>query len=267
MEIPVGHTIDCGLFNDTTTIRMQLRGEWTAQTAEGLKREARTALIFGPQSRLMPVTVSGSFTSIGISLRPGAGFAVMKFNTADIIDRIRTCDEYGLPGSAALSGLEACASAEECLQLLEDMIRMILKETGAVEPDPVSVYFEAVSMANPTLPVAEIARQGGIELRRLERIVRRDFGMSPKKVLRRARALDMASQLRGVADEAEADELELRYYDQSYLIREFTELFGMAPSQFVATPQPILTLALESRQARRLEAIERVAPGARRPWQ
>jgi hypothetical protein len=41
----------------------------------------------------------------------------------------------------------------------------------------------------------------------------------------------------------------------------------MAPSQFIATPQPLLTLALESRQARRLEALERVAPGAKRPWQ
>ena len=91
--------------------------------------------------------------------------------------------------------------------------------------------------------------------------------MPPKQVLRRARALDMASHLRGVADEAEAEELELRYYDQSHLIREFTELFGMSPRQFVASPQPILTLALESRQARRLEMIERVAPGAVRPWQ
>jgi len=90
--------------------------------------------------------------------------------------------------------------------------------------------------------------------------------MPPKQVLRRARALDMASHLRGVADQAEAEELALRYYDQSHLIRDFTQLFGMSPSQFVARPQPILTLALESRQARRLELLERVPPGGQRPW-
>ena len=101
----------------------------------------------------------------------------------------------------------------------------------------------------------------------LERIVGRDFGMPPKQVLRRARALDMASHLRGVADQDEAEELALRYYDQSHLIREFTELFGMSPGQFVATPQPILTLALESRQSRRLEALERLGPGDVRPWE
>ena len=107
----------------------------------------------------------------------------------------------------------------------------------------------------------------GIEQRRLERIVRRDFGLPPKQVLRRARALDMASHLRGVADQAEGEALALRYYDQSHLIREFDELFGMSPSQFVSAPQPLLTLALESRQARRLEAIERISPGELRPWQ
>ena len=77
----------------------------------------------------------------------------------------------------------------------------------------------------------------------------------------------MASHLRGVADQAEAEELMLRYYDQSHLIHEFTELFGMSPRQFEATPQPLMTLALESRQARRLEAIARIAPGGVRPWQ
>jgi AraC-like DNA-binding protein len=91
--------------------------------------------------------------------------------------------------------------------------------------------------------------------------------MSPKQVLRRARALDMASYLRGVADSEEADELALRFHDQSHMTREFTDLFGMTPRQFVKTPQPLMTLALESRQARRLAVLERLAPGQTRPWQ
>jgi len=91
--------------------------------------------------------------------------------------------------------------------------------------------------------------------------------MPPKQVLRRARALDMASHLRGVADHDEAEALALRYYDQSHLIREFTALFGMSPRQFVDSPQPLMTLSLETRQARRLEMIARIAPGDIRPWQ
>jgi AraC-like DNA-binding protein len=138
---------------------------------------------------------------------------------------------------------------------------------GASEPDPLTVAFETLAFVDPNASITDFAEECGVDLRRLERIVRRDFGLTPKQVLRRARALDMASHLRGVADSAEAEELMLRYYDQSHLIRDFTKLFGMSPRQFVVTPQPILTQALESRQARRLEFLRRVAPGELRPWQ
>lgn len=267
IEAPVDHKLDCGLLNDTSAIRIQLKGNWSAMTADGPKAYGRAALYFGPQTRLMPVSVTGSFISVGMFLRPGTGYAVMRTQVADYLDRLVPCADVGLPGTAALAALAADATPEESLQFLEGLCRQIVERAGGAEPDPISTRFETIAFANPSMSVAEIARDCGISRRGLERIVHRDFGLPPKQVLRRARALDMASHLRGVADHDEADELALRYYDQSHLIRDFTTFFGMSPNQFIATPQPILTLTLESRQARRLEAIERLAPGATRPWE
>lgn len=267
VELPEGHRVECGLFNDVATIRIQLKGDWTAQTATGAMRRGRAALFFGPQARRMPVTVVGSFISIGIQLRPGTGHAVRGVNAADYVDRLLSCEELGLPGEAVLTLLDETADPETWLQQLEEIIRAMVNESGVLRPDPLSARFEALAFTDPTASVADFARDCGVTLRQLERIIRRDFGLPPKQVLRRARALDMASYLRGVADHEEAEELVLRYYDQSHLIREFTDLFGMSPSQFVARPQPILTLALESRQARRLELTERLSPGDLRPWE
>ena len=266
VHLPEGHALDCGLFNDVAMVRVQLKGRWTAETADGPRAHERAALFFGPQSRRMPVTVSGSFVSIGCALRPGTGYAVMGVSSVDFLDRMVCCDELGLPGEASLDLLEAESDPEQQLQIVEDLIRRVVHRPGVQEPDPVSTRFEELAFTDPSASVAEFARECGIAQRQLERIVRRDFGMAPKQVLRRARALDMASHLRGVADHEEAEALALRYYDQSHLIREFTALFGMSPRQFVARPQPIMTLALESRQARRLERIARVAPGGQRPW-
>jgi len=267
IDAPADYRIDCGLFNDMSNFRIQLKGDWTAQTANGVLRHGKTALFFGPQSHLMPVSVTGSFVSVGIALRPGTGHALIGVKTADYVDRIVPCEELGLSGAAAIALLDRQDSPESWLLALEVLIRQIVAQSGGKLPDPATIRFEALALADPNAPVAVFANECGVDLRRLERIVRRDFGMSPKQVLRRARALDMASHLRGVADEAEADELILRYYDQSHLIREFTALFGMSPKEFVTTPQPILTLTLESRQARRLEAIARLQPGAKRPWE
>ncbi len=267
VNAPVDHRLECSIFNDTAFLRIQLQGAWTAQTADGPLAYDRAVLFFGPQSRRMPISVTGSFISIGISLRPGTCHALKGPKLADHVDRIARYDAMGGSAEALLDRIDPEGTPEDWLGVLEDEVRGMAARAGWVRPDPVTSAFEAASFADPTISVGAFAHSIGVEQKRLERIIKRDFGLPPKQVLRRARALDMASYLRGVADHEEGEELMLRFYDQSHLIREFSELFGLSPNQFVARPQPILTLALESRQARRLEAIARLAPGAARPWQ
>ena len=267
VEAPDDHQLACGLFNDTSLLRFQIKGEWSAHTADGVRQHGRSALFFGPQSRMMPITVRGAFASTGVSIRPGAGYALRKLKVSDLVDRFVPCEEIGFPGASTLDRLEAGTSPEEWLTTLEEVFREQIDFAKAQPPDPVTVRFETIAYDNPTMPVADIASHLGIEQRQLERIIRRDFGMSPKQVLRRARALDMASSLRGVADAAEAEEMQLRYFDQSHLTHEFAQLFGMPPRRFVEAPLPILTLALESRQARRLATLKRLPPSGQRPWE
>jgi len=266
VELPDTYCLKSGLFNDTSFIRIQLSGEWTAQTADGPRAYNRAAIVFGPQRKLMPVTVTGSFISVGISLRPGTGFALLKLDASQMLDRMAMCNDMGLDGEGVLRALEAQDSAEGWLTALENRFRAVVKATGGAVPDPVSSAFETLTFAEPQANVAEFAEELGISQRQLERIVRRDFGLPPKQMLRRARALDMASRLHGVADEAEGEDFILRYFDQAQMTREFSEFFGMTPRKFMQTPNPLLTLTLESRQSRRLEALERIGPDGKRPW-
>ena len=67
-------------------------------------------------------------------------------------------------------------------------------------------------------------------------------------------------------DEEEEEDIYLRFFDQSHQIREFTAFFGMTPREFIEGGQHLLTLSLEIRQARRLETLHRLDPGAIRPW-
>ncbi|KMS55387.1 AraC family transcriptional regulator [Novosphingobium barchaimii LL02] len=267
VQAPADYTLSCGLFNDTACVRIQLAGEWTAEAATGTERYGRAAIFFGPQSRRMPVSVTGSFTSIGMAIRPGACTALQGPRVGDFIDRLVPSGVVGTPSDRLLDLFAPDASSEEWLESLEGQLRKRVEHLGGSLPDPISSRFEEITFRDPGMSVSDAAAECGVERRKLERVVSRDFGMAPKQVLRRARALDMASHLRGVADAREGEEIALRYYDESHLIHEFTELFGMSPRQFVKTPQPILTLALESRQARRLEALHRIEPGQSRPWE
>ncbi|WP_318248067.1 AraC family transcriptional regulator [Novosphingobium huizhouense] len=267
VRAPDDYHLDCGLFCDTAFLRVQLSGAWTAQTLDGPRQLGRAAVFLGPNTRRMPISVTGSFTSIGVAFRPGCFVPLGLGAIADHLDRLVEIEALGFSAKRWLALGDLAGSPEQIVLAMEQELRAILLQRRPPEPDPVSARFEAAAFTDPNATVGALAADMGVEQRRLERIVRRDFGIPPKQVLRRARALDMASHLRGVADRDEADALVLRYYDQSHLIREFTALFGMSPRQFMARPQPLMTAALETRQARRLETIERIAPGGIRPWQ
>lgn len=264
---PPEHRLDCGLLSDFACIRVQMRGKWEATTADGVKKSEQAAHLFGPHSRRMPISVTGSFVSLGVFLRPGACHALGGPDIPGLVDRLETFSNIGLPEQRWLKLFHPDDTPEEWVKTMEHEMRSLIAERAVREPDPISARFEAAAFTDPTASVARLAEEFGVEQRRLERIVRRDFGLPPKQVLRRARALDMASHLRGVADHAEAEAIALRYYDQSHLIREFTALFGMSPRQFVDRPQPLMTLGLETRQTRRLETIRRLEPGEVKPWE
>jgi len=267
VDAPADYALSCGIFSDAAMLRIQLRGDWTAETVEGRREMGRAALYFGPQTQRMPITVKGSFTSVGLSFRAGACHALGGIKLDTMCDKLAPLETLGLCQAEWMSLFREGESPEDWCAAMEDAMRRMIARSGANDPDAVAASVEAAAFTNPAITVALLAQKCGIEQRKLERLVRRDFGMPPKQVLRRARALDMASHLRGVADHDEAEALSLRYYDQSHLIREFTALFGMSPRQFVDSPQPLMTLSLETRQARRLEMIERIAPGDIRPWQ
>lgn len=267
VDLPDDYRLDCSLLNDVAVIRIQLSGQWKATTSKGVMEMGKSALLFGPQMQAMPISVTGSFVSIGFAVRPGTGAALGWESTTNVIDRLFHLDDVGLPGSTLLDRLDPDGSAEDWISTIEDVIREEVRQRNLPPPDPIASRFEVLSYRNPNARIEDFAKDCGIGLRQLERIVLRDFGMSPKQVMRRARALDMAAHLRGVADQEEAEQIMLRYYDQSHLIRDFTKLFGMSPRQFVQRPLPLMTLTLENRQARRLEAIKRLEPGAARPWE
>jgi AraC-like DNA-binding protein len=268
VRLPAGATVRCGMFNDAGQLRVLMAGEWSAETSEGNRRfnlgNRGQALFFGPHSRHMPITVEGSFRVVGISFRPGAEHVMGGLVPTKTLDQIIDFDEIVGHGRLA-SRFPPDGSNADWIDRMEALLREFVARRKPAAPDPVTLAFDRFAFASPGAPVAEFIEQYAVTQRTLERIVKRDFGLTPKQVLRRARVLDMASQLLGVAAPEEAAEQAMRFFDQSHLIREFTHFFGMTPQQFVRKPNPLLRITLEGRQARRLEELQRIAPGTT-PW-
>lgn len=271
VDMEPGDVMSCGLISDTPVLRVLFRGEWTAETRDGIGRYGPSALLFGAQTKRMPVNVKGSFATIGVALKPGAMTALKGPKAEDTLDRIILYDhifghkEWGT-SEQMIDWFDPAGPAERWLKVAEKLMRQLVDLAGGQKPESVIESFDKAVFADPNLNIAEFAEQHAIERRSLERKIKRAYGQTATQVLRRARALDIAAHLRGVADNREAEHAELKFFDQSHMIREFRKFFGMTPRQFASTPQPFMTLTLEARQSRRLEVLGRIGSDEKYPW-
>lgn len=259
-------TVASGLLcNDASYLRSAMDAHWTVDTRDGEIALANSSFLTGQHEHSMRLSYRGPIRVVGAMLRPGALQALFGLSERQMLQRLVPLAALGEDEDAYNGLYRPDIAPDEWLWAFEDQLRNHIATANARPPSPISQAFEVQAFADPNRPVTEFCEENGIGLRNLQRQIKRDFGLSPKRVLRRARVLDLASRLCGVADEEEVDIL-LRFFDQSHQIREFHDFFGMTPREFRTNRQGLLTLSLEIRQARRLELLHRIAPGAVRPW-
>ena len=269
VHIPHGSSIECSMLHDHPVIRILFGAKWTAHTADGVfdyfPKERGQTLYFGPQTRRMQLVVHGSFKVITLNLAAGGATAMGGPDPQATLDRILDYDK--LVGHGRLSSrFAAQATPLEWIETLEDEIRRFVELRGVREPDRLTQAFELACLTDPGQPLAEFAAQNGTTPRTLERTIKRDFGITPKQVQRRARALDMAAMLLGVTIKAEEEMFRLRYFDQSHMTREMRHFFDLTPGQMEKRAHPLLRISVEMRQARRVEALKLVGSDQIKPW-
>ncbi|WP_428028278.1 helix-turn-helix domain-containing protein [Altererythrobacter sp.] len=261
-----GSVIACGMCNDLIYTRYIFNGRWTAMSADGHDAYGNEVLLFGQHSKFMPLTCTGDVMSAGFGLRAGAFYTLTGRPAHDIVDRIERQDIFGILADDLREVFCDEYTPIQWNLALEEVLRRYIARVQPDPPDPISAAFEMAAFEDPTQSLSDFAEMHNISIRKLERMVKRDFGLTPRTVMRRARALDLGALLCGVADQEEEEEMMLRFFDQSHVIREFASFFGVTPQKFRAQPRPLLALTLEQRQARRLEELKRIEPGSHLPW-
>ncbi|MEM7667029.1 MAG: helix-turn-helix domain-containing protein [Pseudomonadota bacterium] len=257
--------VDGRLCNDLAYLRCAVGVDWTAGTADGPLAIRDETFLCGQHSKVMPLHYAGGIKVAGLMLRPGALQTLFGIDDEQMVDRIRPIEQAGIADATVTGLFNLDLEPEEWLASLENWLAQHIEDNDLQPPDALSQALELQSFIDPNRELRDFAEEQGVSPRTVERAARRDFGMTPKQVMRRARILDLAARLCGVADEEE-DEIMLRFFDQAHQIREFQAFFGMTPVQFQDQRDELLTLSLEVRQARRLETLDRIDPGSVRPW-
>ncbi|MBX7458865.1 helix-turn-helix domain-containing protein [Qipengyuania sp. 1NDH17] len=258
----------CGFFSDNPVIRVPLRGQWRFQTADGPRdfdaRHGSRTLYFGPQTREMEVEVRGPIRFLMVQFHPGAPSFDQSKTHEETLDRIE-CFDSDIPGDIRRADYDVNESRETWLDQFEERCRQVLFQRVKTPPEEMSLAISQRLLTDVDFDLDEVAEQFGVSRRTVERHVRTSFGISPKQAVRRARALDMAAALLGVAMPEEEADFRLRYFDQSHMTREIQHFFGTSPGALARMEAVLLRIDLEIRQMRRLEAMDELGV-AQVPW-
>jgi len=270
-ELPEGMRIDCGRVVDHPCMTIIYHDAWTSGGADGEQvwepGEHGRALYFGPQTKCMPLSISGKYVAITLHFNAGAAHLLGFPDNKDMLNRVIDIDElFGrkIP-LGAIVPLDH--DYEAWLTTLEDrFLRPLVEGIDHQQPDPIAADFERQCLSNPEITVEEFAAGHAVSKRTIERIIKHTFGVTPKQALRRARVLDMGAALLDVARPEDKPEIELRYFDQSHRVKEVRSFFNMPPTKLQKGAHPFVRLSLEVRQRRRLDALNRLGSHEIGPW-
>jgi AraC-like DNA-binding protein len=236
------------IFPEWPNFRMILSGEWTADFPDEPTRAVPIDGVTGALERAVWVEGTAGLM-VGVGLMP-QGWPQVSDQPADgFTNRMRPMTDLLGPVSDRLhAALVAAAPAgdEALYAVLDERLPSLLRPSPQAEL--VGVAHRALQ--NPDVQtVADWAEAVRLSARQLERVSRRVFGLSPKRLLRRQRLLRTLAAMREAPHGAWTQFLDAQYADQAHFIHEFNYYMGMTPKAYLTRNQPFMAEAWRRRKA------------------
>ena len=143
--------------------------------------------------------------------------------------------------------LAECKDLKEQVALAQNAINEIYREASKA-PFEFTAKVDDWLIGNADPNVDELLETTGLSIRQLERTTRRYYGMPPKKLARKYRAL-RAAHILALGDSLDESEFSYTFYDQSHLIREVKQFTGLTPSQLRSGEALLTRMTMEGRNS------------------
>ena len=198
--------------------------------SDGHRAAVRRSNIVGPTSGRVHAISHRPTCIFGFGMLPAGWSALMGADAEKLTDRaIDAADLFGAWVDAVADALHTASDDAERLVIGNNFVREVLKRD---EPPPMwfirTVDQWLTGTASPQ--VADLVAATGMSIRSVERMTKHYYGLSPRMLARKYRAVRAASALargEGLA----AAQLDVAFYDQSHLIREVKRFAGATPGQ------------------------------------
>jgi AraC-like DNA-binding protein len=210
-------------------LRFSLDGGGTVHFARGRTFELRGVSVIGPTSTAIRYVCDGPYRMFGMGLLP-AGWGLLTETPANSVrDSIVPANAI-IPGVDDYMGqLQSMSHVSEMAVLADSVLEPLIAEA---RPDILDFTRQVDHWlaANTSPEIADLQSITGLSTRQLARKVNHFYGMPPKYLSRKYRALRAARILAENVQE-DHDYLYDAFYDQSHMIRELKLFTGTTPAK------------------------------------
>lgn len=191
------------------------------------------ALLYGPPRHRFERVLAGTGRVVGVRFAAGGLAALLGFPPP--VGPLPASTLEGLDGPGLAAAVTATSTMDEVGRVLDEALVRVLP----AEVDPALVVIEramrTIEHDVTLVRVDDLAERLDTGVRSLQRLFARYVGLSPGWVIRRRRLQEVA--MRATGDEPvdwSSLAVELGYYDQAHLVRDFTAVVGEPPARYSA---------------------------------
>jgi AraC-like DNA-binding protein len=235
---------------DHAQLRFRLDGGAADYTmAGGAVQRVGPCHVIGPSSGALRVDAAGPIELVGMGLQAAGWAALIGVDASAMLDRAFDASRlHGEPWCAgSVARLRAAETVAERFDAVAEIVRAMI---GRAPSDTMEVVraVEAWLAASPAPAVEDLVAATGLSRRQVERRTKALYGVPPKLLSRKYRALRAAVSLAQGAPIGEAMAIG-GFYDQSHLNREVKQFAGLTPRQMRAAPGLLAQLTIGQRRA------------------
>lgn len=200
----------------------------------------REATFCGAHSKPFLLDTEKMVSHIGICFKPAGAFPFLNLPARELHNQVVSLETlWGTHTFSLRDQLLEAPTAQAKFQLLEKALLMKLPQPDKIHP-AVTFAVDAFPKITEPRPVALMADQVGLGMRRFRQLFDAQVGLSPKRYYRVQRFQQLLGQLnslptREMSNVDWADTAcRFGFHDQAHLIHEFQELSGVTPTVYLA---------------------------------
>jgi AraC-like DNA-binding protein len=231
---------------DRAQFRIMLCGHGRYHFAAGHERPAFPVSIIAPTTAPVEAIADEPLTTFGWGMTPAGWTALMGKESAKWADDV--IDARGIFGDAVMQFRQQLMEAPDSrtkFSIGHAVAREIFAKSDRAPAEFIAIVDNWL-LGDIDLEIETLITATGLSHRQLERTTTRYYGMPPKKLARKYRALRAAHRLAS-GDSLDDTELGMAFYDQSHLIREVKQFTGLTPGQLKSGHSDLTTATIRER--------------------